>query len=85
MSKALARSARTWLDLSAARFGQARAITNARHEATRLSRQRVEREDVRLYLDQLDGPGRHDGPDLDGADRDGSSDGDIAPPRRGHA
>ncbi len=74
VSKALARSARTWLDLSAARFGQARAITNARHEATRLSRQRVEREDVRLYLDQLDGP-----------DSDGSSDGDVAPPRRGHA
>ena len=58
VSKALARSARTWLDLSAARFGQARAITNARHEATRMSRQRVEREDVRLFLDGLGGADR---------------------------
>ncbi len=74
VSKALARSARTWLDRSAARFGQAHAITNARHEATRLSRQRVEREDVRLYLDQL-------GTD----DADAASRGDVAPPRRGHA
>ena len=72
VSKALARSARTWLDFSAARFGQARAITNARHEATRMSRQRVEREDVRLFLNGLDEPV--------GADGD-----DVAPPRHGRA
>ena len=77
VSKALARSARTWLDLSAARFGSARAITNARHEATRMSRQRVERDDVRLYLDRL----HEDVTD----DVDGPSNDDVAPPRRGHA
>ncbi len=72
MSKAVAHSVRTWLDLSAARFGQARAITNARHEATRMSRQRVEREDVRLFLDGIDAP------------RDSEGD-DLAPPRRDRA
>ena len=45
VSRPLARNARTVFEFSAARFGQARAITNARHEATRMSRQRVERED----------------------------------------
>lgn len=71
VSKAVAHSVRTWLDLSAARFGQARAITNARHEATRMSRQRVEREDVRLFLDGIDAPS--------------DPESDVAPPRRDRA
>ena len=72
VSRAVSRSVRAWLDVSAARFGQARAITNARHEATRMSRQRVEREDVRLFLDRLDEPEQPEGDD-------------VAPPRRDRA
>lgn len=49
---AVARSVRLWLDRSAARFGQAHARANARQATTRLLRQRVEREDVRIYLDE---------------------------------
>jgi hypothetical protein len=50
------RSVRSAWDASAARFGQARALANARHAATGLSRQRVDREDVRLFLEGLDQP-----------------------------
>ena len=49
-------SVRSAWDASAARFGQARALANARHAATGMSRQRVDREDVRLFLEGLDEP-----------------------------
>ena len=81
VSRALARNARTVFEFSAARFGQARAITNARHEATRMSRQRVEREDVRLFLDGLD-------EQLESADEAGTGTAvaaELPPQRRDHA
>jgi uncharacterized protein (DUF1778 family) len=61
MSAALRRSVQQAWDASTARFGQARALTNARHAATRLSRQRVDREDVRIFLDALDQPDADEG------------------------
>jgi len=77
VKRAVARSTREWLDRSAARFGQAHAVANARQASTRLLRQRVEREHVRLYLDDLNGTddlhgtdGRERRVDGEGARRD---------------
>lgn len=53
MRTVLVTSARDVWQASASRFGQARAIANARRAATGLSRERVEREEVRLYLETL--------------------------------
>jgi len=42
-------------DLLGALMGQDRAVANARAAATELSRRRVEREEVALYLDAREG------------------------------
>jgi hypothetical protein len=47
-------SARDLWQASASRFGQTRAIANARRAATGLSRERVEREEVRIFLETLE-------------------------------
>jgi hypothetical protein len=54
MRRALATSARDLWQASAARFGQAHALANARRAATGLLRERVAREEVRLYLERLE-------------------------------
>ena len=41
-------------ELLEALFGQDKAVANARAAATALSRRRVERDDVELYLEALD-------------------------------
>jgi hypothetical protein len=56
MRTALATSARGLWQASAARFGQAHALANARRAATGLLRERVAREEVRLYLEELEAP-----------------------------
>ena len=53
MRTVLATSARDAWQASASRFGQARALANARRAATGMSRQRVEREEVRIFLETL--------------------------------
>ena len=45
----------TWL------AGQEQSLDNARHASTEVSRRRVEREEVTLYLDELH-PAEDDGP-----------------------
>jgi len=37
--------------------GQDRALSNARRASTEVSRRRVERDEVTIYLDELDNPG----------------------------
>jgi hypothetical protein len=57
MRAVLVASARDVWQTSASRFGQARALANARRAATGLSRERVEREEVRIFLETLDDSG----------------------------
>jgi hypothetical protein len=54
MRAVLMTSARDVWQASASRFGQARALANARRAATGLSRDRVEREEVRIFLERLE-------------------------------
>jgi hypothetical protein len=59
MRTVLFTAARDAWQASASRFGQAHALANARRAATGMSRDRVEREEVRIFLETL-GPSEAD-------------------------